>query len=432
MSHKLVLLLAFVGMVAHAQVSIEGTWTLGPVSVVGGSCTPTAQLGQSTTIIRQGPDSFAFPDYKTTGTTEIKGAFSDEYAPYTSTLITGVGPGEYTWQYRQPETRTATGVAMDMALTLTDSNTLQVDLKVQEEYDPNGVLPHTGEPVPGPCTFHVTGLRSGLGAGGLSTGTCASWEDCATTGGYMATIAGASGLLGLMGSFFGAQLAGLIGSLNDVFTGSMQAVAQALEQESGAEAVANVSAAAVTGGPAGAVDKTLDAGSTAASIADFLSDTPLPNVSNAGALGAGVDLGKQIFDLVEQGDATTGAILAATANTDVKLAIDVLIQPVGSYDAVAGAANFASGMVGGQPVLPTVDPLAALKDLETAIVPSDAIPQPAPMEPIFLPPDANWAQQFVDQTSNPPDISSMTPPTGANSPPTDDLGDLNSGGGDDS
>lgn len=214
--------------------SIEGSWTvLGTASNCGPSGVGNSQNSTVTTIVRQGANVFAFKDFERTGIKAIQGNFSLAYAPYTSSLITGVGVGTYKWQYRQPETKTATGFAIDMTLTLAGSDTLQSDLKVQAGYDPNGVvvgdrrildgLP-VGSDYPPPCIVHQTLRRvgsSGLSAGGAAndSGVCSSLEDCLQTGGYDSTVALAGGVLALLSAFAGFQLAGL----SDISLGGLTA-----------------------------------------------------------------------------------------------------------------------------------------------------------------------------------------------------------------
>jgi hypothetical protein len=383
-----------VGQTILSAQSIEGSWTTTALSnscdvehkgLVGGVTTMT--------IVRTEPNTFSFVDANAAALDPAHAAAS------AASVIVGAGPGKYTYKYHLAETRTTTETVMDWTLTLVNSETLQIDGWAQEYVagkarDAAGVIPL--------CILHST-LRRGPGSSGFSVGgaatdsaACSSPKDCMETSGYDTTLALAAGLMGLLSAWGASQMASL----------------------------------------AGVVGKTLDAVNTAAAIkgtkdqfdSHFLSD---PNtVSEFGAVGAIADLGKQMIDLFEEGNLTTKAILLVTANTDAKIAIDALIPPVGLYDTLAGATNLVSGTLGGRPILPTVDPLTALKDIETAILPSDAIPQPPPMEPVFLPPDMNWAQDFVDQTSKAPDISSMVPPPGGIDAPTDDGGGLE--GGDDS
>jgi len=357
------------GQTALRSQSIEGSWI---VIADSNSCDKEHKgaTGRVTTIVRRGPNTFSFVE---AGAAAMDPA---DTAALAAAVIVGTGPDKYTYKYHRAETRTTTEVAMEWTLRLVSNDTLQIDGWAQE-YDAGktrdvaGVIPL--------CILHST-LRRGSGASGsaggggaTNIGACSSPEDCMRTDGYDTTMAVSSGLLGLLGVWGGIQMASL----------------------------------------AGVVGKALDAASTALAIADtrdqfdksFLGD-PV-DVSKFAAIGAIADLGEGISDLLEEGDATTEAIMDLTGNSLAKVAIDA-IPPVGLYDAVAGGVNLASGAFGGQPVLPTVS--TEINEIETALAPSDAIPQPAPMDPIFVPPDANWAQNFVDQTGSASAVSSLVPP----------------------
>jgi hypothetical protein len=103
--------------------TIEGSWTVADSSNSCGSGGPG-----SYNILRQGADTFVFAH--------------DRRAP-----IVGAGPGKYALHFRQAETSTDDGWAMDMAFTLVDSDTLQMDGQAQ-------ILVSQADNQPGPCILH--------------------------------------------------------------------------------------------------------------------------------------------------------------------------------------------------------------------------------------------------------------------------------------
>ena len=152
--------------------------------------------------------------------------------------------------------------------------------------------------------------------------------------------------------------------------------------------------------PAGAASKGLDSANALLSAGDQVVGSDISRVSGLGIAAPFFDFGSQVSALYDQGDLTTESITKAWMNTDLKVAIDGLIPELGAYDAVAGVVN----LIGGHPILPTVDPSKAL----TSLIEGDP-GNPNASSQSLIPPSGGVDQDFVGPSGG------FGPPTPADS-----------------